>query len=116
MKKLPIRPYVSAALLAVFLGAIVSAPSLMRAQEQTQTPRKIVSRVAPAYPELARKMRITGTVKVEVVVAPTGKLKLTQVIGGNPLLVKAAVDAIEQWRWGPAPLETKELIELNFHP
>ena len=75
-----------------------------------------MSKVAPVYPELARKMRITGTVKVEVIVAPSGKLKSTQVIGGNPLLVKAAVEAIEQWKWGAAPQETKELIVLNFHP
>ncbi len=75
-----------------------------------------MNRVAPAYPDLARKMHILGTVRVQVVVAPSGKLKLVQVVGGNPLLAKAAVDAIEQWKWGPAPQETKELIELNFHP
>jgi hypothetical protein len=38
------------------------------------------------------------------------------VIGGNPLLAKAAVDAIEQWKWVPAAQKTKELVELNFHP
>jgi membrane protein involved in colicin uptake len=53
---------------------------------------------------------------VEVVVAPNGKVKSTHVIGGSPLLAKAAVDAIEKWKWVPAPQETKELIELNFHP
>jgi TonB family protein len=61
-------------------------------------------------------MRIIGTVKVEVVVAPGGTLKSAQVVGGNPLLAKAAVEALEQWKWVPAPQETKELIELNFHP
>jgi hypothetical protein len=53
---------------------------------------------------------------VGVVVAPSGKAKFTQVIGGNPLLAKAAVDAIEKWKWAPAAQETKELVELNFHP
>jgi membrane protein involved in colicin uptake len=53
---------------------------------------------------------------VGVVVAPNGKAKFTQVIGGNPLLAKAAVDAIEKWKWVPAAQETKELVELNFHP
>ncbi len=75
-----------------------------------------MSRVVPTYPELANKMQITGTVKVEVLVTPAGKVKLTQVVGGSPVLAKAAVDAIEKWKWGPAPAETKELIELNFHP
>jgi len=68
------------------------------------------------YPELASKMQISGTVRLEVLVAPNGKPKSTQVVGGSPVLVKAAVDAIEKWKWGPAPADTKELIELNFHP
>ncbi|MGA7568737.1 MAG: energy transducer TonB, partial [Terriglobales bacterium] len=70
----------------------------------------------PIYPELASKMRITGTVRVEVLVAPNGKVKNTEVIGGSPVLAKAAIDAIEKWKWGPAPEETRELIELDFHP
>jgi hypothetical protein len=37
-------------------------------------------------------------------------------MGGSPVLVKAAVDAIEKWKWAPAPQETKELIELTFQP
>ena len=61
-------------------------------------------------------MRITGTVKVEALVATNGKVKATQVVGGSPVLVKAAVEAIEKWKWDPATQETKELIELNFHP
>jgi outer membrane biosynthesis protein TonB len=53
---------------------------------------------------------------VEAVITPNGKVKFTQVVGGSPVLAKAAVDAIEKWRWAPAPQETKELIELSFHP
>ena len=75
-----------------------------------------MDRAVPVYPDLARKMQIRGTVRVEVVVAPNGKMKSSQVSGGSPLLAKAAVDAIEKWKWAPAPQETKELIELNFHP
>jgi len=105
----------AAVLVAIFIG-ISSFPPLSVSQELAEGKRKVVTRVVPAYPDLARKMRIVGTVKVEVVVAPSGKPKLTQVTGGNPLLAKAAVDAIEQWKWGPASQETKELIELNFHP
>jgi TonB family protein len=61
-------------------------------------------------------MQIHGTVRVNVVIAPNGKVKLTQVVGGNPVLIKAAVDAIDKWRWAPASQETKELIQLDFHP
>jgi TonB family protein len=110
-----IRPSLTVALSACFLGIIFS-PSASSAQDQPQAKRKIVSQVVPSYPELANKMKITGTVRVEALVAPNGKVKTTQVVGGSPVLVKAAIDAIEKWKWGPAPQDTTELIELNFHP
>jgi len=100
----------------IVLGTIVLSPSFSLAQEPPDVTRKIVSRVVPDYPELARKMQIIGTVRVEVTVGPNGKAKFTQVVGGSPVLAKAAVDAIEKWKWAAAPQETKELIELNFHP
>jgi TonB family protein len=114
MTTLPKRPSFLAALMA--LGLIILHPPLSAAQEQPESKRKITSQVSPSYPELASKMQIHGTVRVEAVVLPNGKVKSTQVVGGSPVLVKAAVDAIEKWRWQPAPQETKELIELNFHP
>jgi len=49
-------------------------------------------------------------------VTPSGSPKFIQVIGGNPVLAKAAVDAIENWKWVPGPRETRELIILIFHP
>jgi TonB family protein len=95
--------------LAVFLASVVPA------QEQAGA-RKIVSKVAAVYPELASKIQIKGIVKLEVLVAPNGKVKLAQVVGGSPILAQAAVDAVEKWRWAPAAQESKELIEINFHP
>jgi TonB family protein len=85
-------------------------------QEEAVSTRKVLNRVVPQYPELARSMRIEGTVKLLVVVVPNGRPTSTRVIGGHPLLAKAAADAIDKWRWAPAPEETKELVELHFHP
>jgi len=116
VKKPSIRPFFVAALLGLSLGVIpfCSAPAF--AQEQAEGKRTILGRVVPVYPDLARRAQIRGTVRVGVVVTPSGKAKSTQVIGGNPLLARAAVDAIEKWKWAPAPQETRELVELNFHP
>ena len=110
------RPVLAAAFVGFFLGVIVFSPAFSPAQEQPEGKRAIVDRVVPVYPDLARKMQIHGTVRVVVVVTPSGKTKFSQVIGGNPLLAKAAVDAIGKWKWVPAAQETKELVELNFHP
>jgi protein TonB len=86
------------------------------AQEEPPLRRKIVSQIPPAYPELARKMQMTGTVKIKVVIATNGRLKSAQVMGGSPVLAKAATDALDKWRWLPDLHETTELIELDFHP
>jgi TonB family protein len=115
------RRRAAAPLLALCLGAVAFSPSFAvaqdsSAQEQTEAKRKVVNKVLPVYPELARKMQIHGTVRVEVVIAPSGKVKMTHVIGGNPVLAQSAVGAIEQWKWAPAPQETQELVELSFHP
>jgi TonB family protein len=116
MKTLSLRPLFVAAVVALSLGMSAFSSDLSLAQEQPEAKRKIVSNMPPVYPELARKMQISGTVRVEAVITPNGKVKFTQVVGGSPVLAKAAVDAIEKWRWAPAPQETKELIELSFHP
>ncbi|HYL13013.1 MAG TPA: energy transducer TonB [Terriglobales bacterium] len=103
--------------LVALSGGLLLFPSSSYAQDQAEAKsRKIVNKVVPLYPELARRMQIHGTVKVETVIAPNGKVKSTHVIGGSPLLTQAAVDAIQKWRWETASQETKELIELNFHP
>jgi TonB family protein len=116
MKTLSLRPLFVAAVVALSLGMSAFSSDLSLAQEQPEAKRKIVSNMPPVSPELARKMQISGTVRVEAVITPNGKVKFTQVVGGSPVLAKAAVDAIEKWRWAPAPQETKELIELSFHP
>ena len=51
-----------------------------------------------------------------VAVAPNGRATSTKVVGGHPVLAKAAVDAIEKWKWVASPDESTELVEIHFHP
>ena len=108
--------YISTALLALSMGMVVLFTSLCPSQQQSKADRKILNKVTPLYPELARRMQMRGIVKVEVTVASNGRIKSTKVIGGSPVLAQAAVDAVVKWKWVGAPEETKELIELQFHP
>lgn len=109
---------VALGLLAVTAGtAIVSAPAM--AQEETKTEelsRKAKTRVAPVYPDIARRMSITGVVKLAVVVAPNGTVKSSKVMGGHPVLVNAAMDAMKQWKFEPAPTESSGIVEFKFQP
>ena len=99
--------------------ALILAPSWILSHAQTTTvssgsERKVSSRVAPAYPELARRMHIHGLVRVEAIVRPNGSVKSTRVLGGNPVLVVAAQDAVGKWKFEPAPSETTEIVQLAF--
>jgi TonB family protein len=98
----------------VALAATVLCPSRAGAQEELT--RKTRVKVPPAYPDLARRMKITGTVKVLVVVAANGSLKDSKVVGGNPLLVNAAMDALKKWKFEPAETESSGTVEFKFQP
>jgi TonB family protein len=102
-------------ILAVALVALTS--NLASAQNSTvssNSERKISSRVAPVYPELAKKMHIHGTVRVVAIVRPNGSVKSTRVLGGNPVLVDAAQDAVTKWKFEPAQAESTEVVQLAF--
>ena len=77
--------------------------------------RKVKTKVAPSYPELARRMNVTGRVKIEVVITPDGKVKSTHALGGHPLLVQACVDAVKEWKFVAAPEETTQVMECEFN-
>jgi TonB family protein len=55
-----------------------------------------------------------GSVRVEAVVAPDGSARTVEIKGGHPLLAQAAHDAVQKWKWVPAPKQTRELIEVKF--
>lgn len=98
--------------------ALVLSTGLMTGQSPpTQlSTRKVTARVAPAYPQLAMKMHIQGVVKVEAVVRPNGSVKSTRILGGNPVLVEAASDAVSKWKFEPGASETTEVVQLTFVP
>ena len=85
-------------------------------QEQSESKRRIVNRVVPAYPDLARRMNVKGIVKLEALVASNGSVKSLELKGGHPLLSQAAQNAILKWRWEPASHETREPVEVRFDP
>ena len=99
--------------------AIVSGAGsvVMRAQDsENEIVRRAKSKVQPAYPELARKMNITGIVKVQVTVSPNGTVKDAKVIGGHPVLASAALEAVKKWRFEPAAVESTGVVDFKFEP
>lgn len=76
--------------------------------------RKIKTRVQPVYPELARRMNVSGKVKIEVVVAPDGHVRSAKPIGGHPLLVQSCTDAVKEWKFMPSAEESTQILEFEF--
>jgi TonB family protein len=107
--------FLIAAFLSLF-GALLLTPGLIAQQEPSESSRKIVNRVSPQYPEIARTMNLAGSVKAEALVEPNGVVKSVEVKGGHPVLVRAAQNAIYKWKWAPAAHETREAIEVKFNP
>lgn len=102
-----------AALLLIALAAVFTSSSL--AQEQ-ETIRKTKSKVEPMYPELARRMRISGVVRIDVTVAANGTVKDARLVGGHPVLANSVLDAVKKWRFEPGPQETTESLQFRFDP
>ena len=104
------------ALVAFFAALAPRGMKAQNAQSSDEIVRRAKSRVDPFYPELARKMHIAGTVKIEVTVAPNGTVKEARIVGGHPVLATAALDAAKKWRFEPAPAESSGVIEFKFGP
>ena len=102
--------------LATFALAVITTMACVGQAHAQEIARKVQNKVAPTYPEIARKMRISGTVKLLVVVASNGTVKSTTVVGGNPVLVNAATDAVKKWKYEPAPQPSTGVVEFRFAP
>jgi TonB family protein len=98
----------------ILLTAVAGLATAQNTADTTASGRKVIARVAPVCPELARKMNIQGTVKLEAIVKPNGAVKTTRVLGGNPVLVEAAREALAKWKFEAAPNETTEVVQLVF--
>jgi TonB family protein len=76
--------------------------------------REVKTRIAPVYPELARRMKITGAVKVEAKVNPDGNVLEAKAISGNRMLEPAAEDAVKKWKFESGAGVSTEQIEISF--
>lgn len=102
---------------ALAAGAVLIVSGVVaRAQSGStdESKRKVKAKVAPLYPDLARRMNVAGRVKIEVVISADGHVKTTRVVGGHPLLVQACQDAVKEWKFAAAPEETTQVVEFEF--
>lgn len=94
---------------AILLSALATTAS-------GQEARKAIVKITPRYPEIAKHLNLVGTVKVEIVIGPDGKIKNTNVMGGHPILITATLDALKEWKYEPSKAETVATLTFDFHP
>ena len=78
------------------------------------THRAVVSKVPPIYPELARRMHVSGTVVVHLTIAPDGSVSDAKVESGHALLGPAAQEAVKRWKFEPSPDTSDLTVDVNF--
>lgn len=111
-RELLLRGAIAIFLIIPAVSTLASLPSL--AQESTG--RRIKTKTPPDYPVIARRMGISGTVRLAIVIAPNGTVKTTSAVGGHPLLLNAAMDAVKKWKFEPASETSTETVEIKFVP
>jgi len=97
----------------------VAAPAKPTFRTSTMLQGSLIRRVEPVYPPTARIARIQGAVVLEAIIAKDGTMQQLHLISGHPMLVKAAIDAVSQWRYKPYVLngeaiEVETQITVNF--
>ncbi|PYX99935.1 MAG: hypothetical protein DMG64_14190 [Acidobacteria bacterium] len=89
-------------------------------QSQGVVQGKLIKRVLPQYPEMARRAGVSGEVVIAGIIQTDGMLRNLKVLSGSPLLREAALDAARQWRYSPymlggKPVEAETRITVSFH-
>ncbi len=79
----------------------------------------LIYRVEPEYPAIARLAHIQGAVVLHAIIGKEGKIENLQAVSGPPLLIRAALDAVRQWRYRPYllngdPVEVETQVTVNF--
>ncbi len=104
-----VRPLVYGGVLAILVFFVYHPASAQTAL------RKLKYRVDPVYPELAKRNNISGSARVELLITADGRVKDVKVLGGNPVLVNAVLEAVRQWKYEPASEESSAVFKFDFN-
>ena len=83
------------------------------------TAKMLIHKVQTKYPQEAKDKRISGTVRLHVIITRDGSVTQIEVLSGDPLLVESSLDAVRQWKYRPTllngePVEVDTTIDLIF--
>jgi len=104
-----VKTILSTIVLPLAFGLFLTSVAPLHAQE-----RQSVSKVAPVYPELAKRMHITGTIRVIATVDANGAVLKAESDSGNKMLAPAAIDAVKRWKFAPGEGHSTVTVQVVF--
>jgi len=94
----------------------VLATGLWAQKSDGKFSRKLVYRENPGYPLTLREAHIGGVVRLQITISSKGTVDQVAPLGGNPVLVEAASNAVKKWKYTPGDSESKTEVEFTFDP
>jgi periplasmic protein TonB len=110
-----LRSIVVLAVVAV-AGAAASAPKKITLSEALSA---VTAKVQPEYPALAKQLKITGAVELEITIGENGAVEAVTPVSGNPVLTKPAAEALKKWKFKPfsqdgSPVKAQVAMKIGF--
>ena len=93
-------------------------PDASKTDEATpsRTPRKLLHKIDPVYPQDLKRRSIGGTVKLDLKISANGNVEKVAIMGGNPILADSAAQAVKKWQYAPAAASSTMLLNVEFNP
>ena len=112
-------PLIRCAVCTVLLTCVFLASAQERIRvSDVEGKKAVTSRVEPSYPPMAKQMKISGHVEVDVEVNADGQVEKVDVVIGNTLLAGSCVSAVKQWKFNPFVAGGKPvsaIVRLGFN-
>jgi periplasmic protein TonB len=104
---------------AILWTAFMTGQDSLKRLSKSQAVNAVVSKVPPDYPAVAKQLKMQGTVELEAVISTEGTVAEVHIVSGNPVLTKAAVEAVKKWKFTPVmedgkPARAVAPISLEF--
>ena len=107
-----IRCWLLSLMLAAFSMPSIQAQEGSRKASKAEADNQALSKVQPEYPAVARQLKIQGTVELEAEVDEAGAVAKVNIVSGNPVLTKPAVEALKKWRFRPFTSDGKAVTTM----
>ena len=110
----PVRASLILAIVFVLAGVAQDASRKVTKAEALEA---AIAKPQPAYPVVAKQLKLSGAVEVEAVISESGSVEKVNIVSGNPVLTKPVADAVKNWKFKPFQVEgkpTKVLAPISF--